>query len=307
MAPVEDIVARHGLNAVFYADDSQLYVACDSREDLSTTGRIEACVDEIRQWMRFNLLSLNDEKTEIVRFSSRTKRMSVTGNVRVGEVHVSPSAIVRDLGVMLDSAGLMDEQIKSVCSKASHSLWRIGKIRHLLDRTSTEKLIHGFVTSRLDYCNSLLYGLPQYKIKKLQHVQNAAARLVVRTKVERHANTMPILKELHWLPVEQRIHFKILCIIFKLIRHVDSAPSYLTDIVQVCTPSYRTRSCREVILAPFSYKSHGKMTSNQYGDRALSVVAPDLWNNLPSNLRSLTQFNQFKSHLKTYLFKQHFS
>ena len=118
---------------------------------------------------------------------------------------------------------------------------------------------------------------------------------------------MPILKELHWLPVEQRIHFKILCIIFKLIRHVDSAPSYLTDIVQVCTPSYRTRSCREVILAPFSYKSHGKMTSNQYGDRALSVVAPDLWNNLPSNLRSLTQFNQFKSHLKTYLFKQHFS
>ena len=103
--------------------------------------------------MRANLLALNDGKTEIIRFSSRSKRANfqmVLGDVRVGEAVISPSTSVRDLGVILDSAGLMDDQIKSVCARASHSLWRIGKIRHLLDQAGTEKLVHGFVTSKLD-------------------------------------------------------------------------------------------------------------------------------------------------------------
>ena len=207
----------------------------------------------------------------------------------------------------MDSAGLKEDQIKSVCSKASHSLWRIGKIRHLLNKSSTEKLVHGFVTSKLDYCNSLFLGLPAYKIKKLQHIQNAAARLVTRRKLERHANMTPILKELHWLPIEQRVRFKILCIIFKLLQHSDSAPCYLTDIIQIQTSAYRTRSSAEIRLVPFLHKVHGKRTSQQYGNRAFGVAAPLLWNSLPSSLRSFTLFSRFKSNLKTFLFKQHFN
>ena len=104
--------------------------------------------------MQANLLASNDNKTEIIWFSSRSKDVSLrvfSGDVRVGEVYVSPSASVRDLGSMLDSAGLMDVHIKSVCGGASHSLWRIGRVRHLLDQASTEKSVHGFVTSKLDY------------------------------------------------------------------------------------------------------------------------------------------------------------
>ena len=276
----------------------------------STVSCIEVCIDEIRQWMGTNMLALNDNKTEIVRFSSRSKEASlkgVSGDIRVGEVYVSPSATVRDLGVMIDSAGLMDEHIKSVCSRASHSLWRIGKIRHLLNQSNAEKLVHAFVTSKLDYCNSLLLGLPAYKINKLQHIQNAAARLVTRRKLDRRVNMTPILKELHWLPIEQRIRFKLMCTVFKLIRHGDSAPCYLTDIIHIQTSAYRTRSSTEVKLVPFSHKLHGKKTSQQYGDRAFGVAAPLLWNSLPPGLRSFTLLSHFKSNLKTFLFKQHFN
>ena len=248
-------------------------------------------------------------KPEIIRFSSRTKDVSlrvISGGVRVGEVFISPSASIRHLGMVMDSAGLMDNQIKGVCGKASHSLWRIGKIRHLLDQASTEKLVHSFVTSKLDYCNSLFYGLPDYKIKKLQHIQNSAARLVIRKKMERYADMTPVLKELHWLPVEQRIRFKILCIVFRIIRHGESAPCYLTDLLKIQQPSYRTRTSVEAKLVPFSKKLHGKPTAQQYGDRALSVAGPTLWNSLPVHLRSILKFTIFKSQLKTFLFKQYY-
>ena len=308
MTPVEDIITGHGLSTVIYADDTQLYIACDSRDDNSVIPRIEACVDEIRDWMQANLLALNDAKTEIVRFISRTKRSgAVAGDVRVGEASVSPVSGVRDLGVMVDSAGLMDEHIKSVCCGASHSLWRIGKIRHLLDQASTEKLVHGFITAKLDYCNSLLFGLPKYKIQKLQHIQNSAARLVTRRSLTRHESITPILCELHWLPVEVRIQFKLLCIIFKLIRHSELAPWYLSSLIRIQNGNSRTRAATGVKLTPFSLKSHGKQTSIQYGDRAFSVAAPKLWNELPLDLRSITVLSIFKSHLKTFLFKRYYS
>ena len=166
--------------------------------------------------MRANLLALNDGKTEIVWFFSRFKdvkyRVAAT-DVRIDDVKVSAVCFVRDLGVMMDSTGIMNIHINNVCKAAAHSLWRIGKLRKLLDQYATEKLIHAFVISRLDYCNSLFFGLSGYHLKKLQHIQNAAARLVVRRRIERHADMVPILQELHWLPVEFRIQFKLLSII----------------------------------------------------------------------------------------------
>ena len=109
-----------------------------------------------------------------------------------------------------------------------NALWKIGKIRYLLDENSAEKLIHAFVTSRLDYCNSLLSGISNYHLKKLQIIQNSAARLVTRTK--RRESITPVLQELHWLPVEQRIQFKILCHVFKIVHGM--APVYVEELLE---------------------------------------------------------------------------
>ena len=114
--------------------------------------------------------------------------------------------------------------------------------------------------------------------------------------------TTPLLIELHWLPVEQRIRFKMLCIIFKAIHRNESAPRYLTEILKIDELLHRTRNSAGMRLVPFSFKSHGKQTSCQYGDRALSVAGPKLWNELPSEIRSLVQYDGLKSRLKTFLF-----
>ena len=186
---------------------------------------------------------------------------------------------------------------------ASHSLWKLGKIRKLLDQKCCEKLVHAFVTSKLDYCNSLFLGLPACKINKLQHIQNSAARLVAGRKLDRHTNMHPILKELHWLPVEERIRFKIICIVFKIVRLGGSAPGYLSELITVDQSVHNTRESIGLRLKPFSHKVHGKMTSRLYGDRAFSVCAPKLWNRLPSDLRMLVNFDVFKTNLKTYIFR----
>ena len=129
-------------------------------------------------------------------------------HVRIGYSCVSASKSVRSLGVMFDSKGLMATQVASVCSVASHALWRIGKIRKILDQAATEKLVDASISSRLDYCNRLLLGLPDCLIGKLQRIQNSSARLVTRTRLRDRVHITPILRELHWLPVEQRIQFK---------------------------------------------------------------------------------------------------
>ena len=107
------------------------------------------------------MLALNDAKTEIIWFSSRFKepnlRVLANAHVKVGSVCTSTSDTVRNLGVIFDSAGTMNSHITNVCKTASYSLWRIGKLRRLLDQSSIEKLIHAFITSKLDYCNSFFF------------------------------------------------------------------------------------------------------------------------------------------------------
>ena len=112
------------------------------------------------------------------------------------------------IGFIFDENATCSSHVSNICRAAFHSLYRIGKIRHLLNRASTERLIHAFITSRLDFCNSLLHHLPQNLTHKLQRIQNAAARLITLSK--KHDHITPILIELHWLPVPKRTEFKIL-------------------------------------------------------------------------------------------------
>lgn len=303
MAPLESIIIRHGLDSVIYADDSQLYIACDSRTDYTVVMRIEACVDEIRGWMRDNMLALNDGKTEVIWFSSRFKDVSLRSkarDVRIGGERVSATDSVRSLGVTLNSTGTMDMHITTICRSASYALWRIGRIRKLLDQPAAEKLVHAFVTSRLDYCNSLLYGCYAHQLKKLQHLQNAAARMVICKKLPRNADISPFLRQLHWLPIEARVLFKVVCIIFKII-HSDTSPIYLRELISVNDGVRRLRNTEGTTLC---HPNFGKKPTRAYGDRAFAVYAPLVWNSLPVSLRILSCYNSFKITLKTHLFRK---
>ncbi|CDR10475.1 unnamed protein product, partial [Oncorhynchus mykiss] len=117
-------------------------------------------------------------------------------------------------------------------------LCNIAKIRNFLSKNDAEKLIHAFVTSRLDYCNALLSGYPDKALNKLQLVLNTAARILTRTKKIDHIT--PVLASLHWLPVKARADFKVLLLTYKTLHGL--APTYLSDLVLPYIPTRTLRS-----------------------------------------------------------------
>ena len=155
------------------------------------------------------------------------------------------------------------------------------------------------MTCRLDYCNSLLYGLPDTLISKLERVQNAYVRLVYHAPKQCHIT--PLFQDLHWLPVKMRIMFKILLLTFKALHQL--APSYLLELIIITTPGrYNLRTSNNGLLL-----SHPRGKSKKtLGDRSFMVAAPTLWNSLPAKIRDIQQLTHFKSNLKTYLFKKAF-
>ena len=147
----------------------------------------------------------------------------------------------------------------------------------------TKTVVHAYVTSKLDQNNSLLSGVPSTKIAKLQRVQNAAAKLIVGAKKRDHV-TM-ILKQLHWLPVEFRIDFKVLLLTYKALH--GEGPVYLQSLFEWHRPSRALRSASQLLLSvPVSNLA-------TYGDRAFCVYAPVRWNSLPHKVRSASSTNAF--------------
>jgi hypothetical protein len=158
-------------------------------------------------------------------------------------------------------------------------------------------LVMTLVISKIDNCNSLLVGLPKYLISRLQNVQNAAARVVVGARKYEHIT--PILKDLHWLPIELRITFKINLLTYKCLHNL--GPKYLSDLLVVYDPGRTLRSNAKMKLEIPKYN-----TVN-YGMIAFSVHAPRLWNDLPNYVKLASGVDAFKSRLKTQLFKSYFS
>ena len=152
------------------------------------------------------------------------------------------------------------------------------------------KVIHALVTSRLDYCNALLVGLPNSSVSRLQRVLHNAARVLARVKRTDHIT--PILKQHHWLPVQKRIEYKILTLVFKALHK--TAPKYLQDLLTIKTSQYALRSASTPTLEV-------PRTRTAYGDRAFAHAAPVLWNKLPIHIRNTQCLETFQRHLKTVL------
>ena len=158
---------------------------------------------------------------------------------------------------------------------------------------TAETLVHAFITSKLDHCNSVLFGLPKNLIDKLQAVQNAAARLISLTR--KHDHITPVLIDLHWLPVADRIKFKFLLLTFKALHGL--APIYIQELITTYKPPRTLRSSSHLFLATKLYNL------KSYGLPSFSVSAPLLWNSMPSSIRDANNISSFKSQLKSYLFK----
>jgi hypothetical protein len=173
--------------------------------------------------MTSNYLKLNGEKTQYLIMTSPTlKTIAQVPPLTVGDSTIHPCASTRNLGAIFSDTASMASHVQQVCKASFFHLRNISSIRSSLTQSSCERLVHAFVSSRIDSCNSLLINIPANQLIKLQRIQNAAARVVMKKPKDHSAREL--LKTLHWLPVKHRIDFKVACLVFKCIAGV--APSY---------------------------------------------------------------------------------
>ena len=175
-----------------------------------------------------------------------------------------------------------------MCRACYYHLKDLRRIRKFLSVETAALLANSMISSRLDYCNSLLYGISKYNVAKLQKIQNALCRIVFR--LDRTSHVTPFLQKLHWLPITYRILFKYNLITFKAINF--SQPIYLSSLI-------KTSCLRRGNRLSLSSASHKKAI----GRRGFVVASPIEWNRLPQSVRSQQTITGFRSQLKTYLFR----
>ena len=175
-------------------------------------------------------MKLHKDKTELLVISSLHLARPTLSHIHVCDERVLASSKASNIGVLFDESLSMAPQVTAICKSAFYHLRKISLIRKYLTVDAAQLLVQALVTSKLDYCNSLLYGSPKYVIKQPQRVQNAAARVI--TVSPKFCHITPVLKNLHWLPIDIRIEFKILTITYKALH--DLAPAYIKNLLKNC-------------------------------------------------------------------------
>ena len=203
------------------------------------TRRLQDCIMETREWFNSNYIKVNDQKTEflpIVPVSANTliKELSIT----VGGALIQAVDKVKNLGVYLDNHMNMSAITSEIVRCCYFHIHHIGQINKFLPRQTWERVVNALVTSRRDYCNSLLYGTVDKNFARLQRLQNTSARLI--TRVPKYSNITPVLKELHWLPVREHVCFKIMLLVHRAVNC--RGPVFLRDLICIYTPTRALRS-----------------------------------------------------------------
>uniref|UniRef100_A0A3B3CUW0 Reverse transcriptase domain-containing protein n=1 Tax=Oryzias melastigma TaxID=30732 RepID=A0A3B3CUW0_ORYME len=218
----------------FYADDIQLYCSFPEKDYYKLQSLLD-CLTSITTWLSNNHLVLNSQKTETLIFAPENKIPSIRQHL--GSLSSSVQSSLRNLGVLFDKSMSLEGHSKQLVKNCFYHLRNVAKLKSILSRSDLETIIHAFISSRLDYCNSLFTCFNKRSLNRLQLVQNSAARLLTGTSKRTHIT--PILSALHWLPVKFRIDFKILLLVFRALH--GQAPIYICDLL---TPYSLARSLR---------------------------------------------------------------
>ena len=300
------IAAKYGLNIQLYADDSQLYISFHPQRPNEIEGiqnRINNCLFEIKKWMIDNYMKLNESKTELLVIGKQSilKELQTSVTVKFGEVEVQQTECKGDswksLGVKFDQSMKMERQVNSVKQKSMWTVSNLIKIGRFLDQDIKLTLVKQLVISKLDYCNVLYVNLPMKTLKKLKSALNCGIRFIYNIS-DRNEDLLPFYRKAHILPIEQRIHFKVCLLAYKVVNGI--APDYLCDLIVIDKQSEESKT-RQRFNDNLRLKVP-RPSKTRLGDRRFSNCAPGIWNSLPLEIRSSQSVDTFKKLLKTHFF-----
>ena len=266
IALLTKLLQKHNIRHHLYADDTQLYITFPPTDHTQALARMEAYVQDAKAWLCDNGLVMNDTKSQaIVIHSSSLRTPTSLTRVNICGQLVETSPVIRDLGFNVDTNLTMTSQVANVCRSVYYNLSRIAKIRDSISTTVCKSLIHGLVTSRLDYGNAILYGISDRHMHRQEMVQRS-----------------------------KRIDFKLLVLVHRAI--YNGTPEYLAVLLRRHTPSRSLRSAGGLLLEV------PRVNLERFGRRAFTCARPTLWNKPPRNIRDNSNITQFKKQLKTFLF-----
>ena len=268
-----------------------LYLCCkaldpnDLEQQRRSVKHMESGINTISDWMSDNKLKLNKDKTECMLIGRENNIQKIEmKELKLEEDSIPISEAVRDLGFIVDSHLKMDKHIAQVSKTCYHQIRNVCKIRKFLTVEATKTLIQATVISRLDYCNSLLCGIPKKHIKKLQSIQNFCAWIIIQSsEIWSHLSSVKTPTLVNWIPN-------------KILSLANQAPEYISQMLNYNHPSRALRSEKEEKLVQPTYK----LTS--CGKKAFSHQAPGIWNAIPLDIRKADSLLSFRKQLKTHYF-----
>ena len=291
--PLSAIISSFDINHCLYANDSQIYMYLSVSNAKESLEKLQHCLMGVSAWMTGSKLKLNPSKTEFLLIGTKLQREKFLNNfpcLLLGQ-DANPSTSAKNLGVLFDSSLNFRKHISQTYRACFYHIRDLRRIRKSLSLDIAKQIAVALVSSKLDYCNSLFHNMPEKDIARLQRVQNCLARVV--TKASRFSRSVPTLKQLHWLPVKFRIHFKICAITFRALK--ENQPAYLADLLvrPKCSKYLRSTNSNRFVVPRIKTKTES---------RAFSISGPALWNVLPVPIRNAKTILTFRKLLKSHIF-----
>ena len=309
LSPISRIISSFGLSYHIYADDITILLSFSN--PLSSFSALNDCTQALSDWLMSNGLLLNPAKSDVMWSGTRSQLQTTSGfnpNLQIAGTPIKPSKSIKIVGVTFDEQLNFSQHVSEVCRVANFHLRALRHIRRYLDTPTANMLAVNIIGARMDYCNSLFTGMSNYDLLRMQRVQNRAARIVSNTKGVHTMASTSLLRELHWLPVANRVDYKVALLTFKAL--TCHQPDYLHSLLLPYQPARSLRSSSGHLLTV-------PPTISVLASKAFSSYAPRLWNRLPQSIRvmaftptsSVTQppsphpyLAPFKTALKTFLF-----
>ena len=204
------LISSRSLNHHLYADDTKIFISFAPKTFTTEITQLQDTISDISSWMTANLLSLNPSKTKfmLIGLPQQISKISNPSLSLPSNHPITPTVSARNLGFIFDSSLTFSKQISSLSSACNYRIRDLRRIGHILDLKPASVIATSLVHCKLDYCNSLYLNLKQ-KQSRLQSLQNSLARAVTIEHPKLNLS-LRYSKSLHWLKIEERIHYKII-------------------------------------------------------------------------------------------------